>query len=37
MFDFLSLSFVHPMGEEREEIEAELFKGIFKRLTVDSV
>jgi len=37
MFDFLSLSFVQPMGEEREEIEAELFKGIFKRLTVDSV
>jgi hypothetical protein len=36
MFDFLSLSFVQPMGEEREEIETELFKGIFKRLEVNS-
>jgi len=30
MFDFLSLSFVQAMGEEREEIEAELFKVISK-------
>jgi len=36
MFDFLSLSFVQAMGEERKEIEAELFKGIFKELEVDS-